>query len=110
MPVLKSCSHVGDGGEAVGQQKFLRLGQRRVHFGGGRIGNPVLDQRHRRIDEQTVLDPPASGRLRLRRNSCGLERGTVDDPRMAIDTAKPHRPVADHDVEVGCGREALVGP
>ena len=29
---------------------------------------------------------------------------------MAIDAAEPHRAVADHRVEIGGGREALVGP
>ena len=109
-PIVHAGAHVGRRRQPGRQHQRLRLGQRGVIVRSGRCRDIRLDECHRRIDEQAVFDPPASRRLGLRRDPRDLKRRRIADCGVPIDPAEPHRPAGDHRVEVGGGREALVGP
>ena len=83
---------------------------------GGRRRHLRFDQRHRSIDEQAGRSHPRRARSCRRRirgravTPAAFMRRAVGDDGMAVDPLEHHRPVADHGVEVGGGREALVRP
>ena len=109
-PAIGVGAHVGRAGQSVAQHRLLRLGQRGIEHRVTRRGDLALDQPHRPIDEQAILDPPISWRRRCGSDPGSGQRGFIADRGMAVDTIEPHRPIADHRVEIGRGREFLVGP
>ena len=115
-PILAVRAHVGDGGEAVGQQYLLRAGEGAVARDRRRRRHGALDQRPGGIDEDAArraagpLDPPAR-RGRRRGGDIGFaHRHAVRPAGMAVDPLEPDRPVADGGVELGIGREAAEMP
>ena len=84
--------------------------QRRVLLGGRGRRDLGFNQAHCCVDEQAILDPSAGRGLGIECEAGRLHRRAIGNRGMAIDPAEPHRPVTDHGVDVGRGREALVGP
>ena len=98
------------GSQAVGQHQPLRRAQCGVLIGWRRSWNFRLHQAHRGVDEQAVFDPAPGRSLGIERETYGLHGGAVSNGRMTVDAAQPDRPVADHNIDIGGCREALVGP
>ena len=109
-PVGNRRAHRPDASHAIAEQDLLRFGERLVDLGRCRLGNGFADELAGGIDKHSVVDLTP---VRCRRgggHARGLHRCAVGDDRMAVDALEHDRPVGDDGVEVGGGREALVGP
>ena len=107
-------AHVGDRGQAEPSSSSCALASassRSAAVGAGIFVStrPIAASTNRPVVPSHPFDLAAGGPGRGG-DAGRLQRRAVDDRRMAVDASSHDRPVGDHGVEIGGGREALVRP
>ena len=118
LPVLDCRAHVGNRGDAFGQEDFLRLEQGQVAVLGARGGDFAVNQFGCRIDQHArrlaaggqPLDLAARRIAGCGGDPGGGERLAIGPTGMAIDAGQPDRTITHHRVQFSRGRKAFFRP